>query len=326
MATADARAHAVERLRLADTNPRASAGQLERLPDGHPSSPRYAGESLPADKVRPLTDSEHAEHVADVKTRLSTARAARLATDFRHTIDPRQEIWSAERRTIHDQIVRERYAAARQVPSERWAIVAGGLPGAGKTTVLRDYAGIEQARYLVINPDLIKADLATRGLIPLVNGLTPMEAAELVHEESSHLAKRLARMAQADGRNVIWDITLSEADSASRRVESLRSGGYTLVTGLFVAAGVEICIERADARYRQGHDAYRAGSGLGGRFVAEEMIRVQADATWGSRNRANFELLKQRFDAWSVYDNSGRMPVLDAQHGPVRATVQRFAQ
>ncbi len=326
MAASDARAHAVERLRPADAGARASSFSLERLPDGHPSSPRYTEVPGPADRVRPLTDPEHAEHVADVTARLASARAGRLATEFRYTIDPRQEVWSADRRSLHDQIVRDRYAEADKVPCERRAIVAGGLPGAGKTTVLRDHAGIDLSRYLVIDPDRIKAELAARGLIPQIDGLTPMEAAELVHEESSHISKRLARMAQADGRNVIWDITLSRADSASGRVESLRSGGYTLVTGLFVAAGVEVSIERADARYRQGHDSYRAGSGLGGRFVAGEMIRAQADATWGSCNRANFELLKQRFDAWSVYDNSGRLPVLAAEHRVVRDAMRRVAE
>jgi predicted ABC-type ATPase len=224
---------------------------------------------------------------------------------------------------LHDQIINDRYAAECHVPCERRAIVAGGLPGAGKTTVLRDYAGIDLSGYLVINPDRIKAEFAARGLIPAVDGLTPMEAAELVHEESSHIAKRIARIAQAEGRNVIWDVTLSKAESASRRIESLRSGGYDVVAGLFVAVSVDVSVERADARYREGHDAYRAGIGLGGRFVAEEMIRAQAEPTWGSRNRANFERVKQHFDSWSIYDNSAGAPVLAAHHPYANDAVRR---
>jgi predicted ABC-type ATPase len=83
--------------------------------------------------------------------------------------------------------------------------------------------------------------------------------------------------------------------------------------GLFVDSTVNLSVKRADARYRDGHHAYRAGVGLGGRFVAEEVIRAQADSAWGSRNRANFEALKRRFDAWSIYDNSGPVPILVAQ-------------
>jgi len=310
---ADVRANTVDRLRAGDAGAGRGLDKLAKLPDGHPSSPRYAEVFRAGDQVRPLTDAEHAEHVAEVQARLAGARETRLATQFRHTIDPGREVWSGQRRMLHDQIINDCHAAARRVPCQRRAIVAGGLPGAGKTTVLGDYSGIDVSQYLVINPDCIKAELATRGLIPGVDGLTPMEAVELVHEESSHIAKRLARKAAAEGRNVIWDITLSKAESASRRIESLRCGGYTVVAGLFVDSPVDISASRADARYRDGHDAYRAGVGLGGRFVAEEVIRAQADSAWGSRNRANFEALKLRFDSWSIYDNSGQEPVLVAR-------------
>ena len=302
--------------------------RLDQLPHGHPSSPRYLdGAQQPdcrgdssvrqeADRVRPLTDAEHIRHVADVKVRLANARKAGLATEFQHTIDPDHEIWSKARRVLHDQIVSDRYGAASGVPCERRAVVAGGLPGGGKTTVLREYAGIDLAQYLVINPDEIKEDMAARGLIPAVDGLTPMESADLVHEESSHVAKRLARRAQADGKNVIWDFTLAKADSAERRVESLRAAGYAQVDAVFVDISIEVSIRRADSRHRDGHDAYRAGIGHGGRFVGAEMIRALANETWGSRNRANFEEIKHCFDAWSIYDNSadGRAPILSASH------------
>jgi predicted ABC-type ATPase len=314
--TVDLRANTVDRPRNFDTPAGAGFDKLTKLPAGHPSSPGYLDALCPTDQVRALTDAEHAEHVADVKARLAKAREARLATQFRHTIDPGQEIWSMGRRVLHDEIVNASYAAGSHVPCQRRAVVVGGLPGAGKTSVLEGCAEIDASQYLMINPDRIKAELGARGLIPLIDGLAPMEAAELVHEESSHIAKRLARMAQAEGRNVIWDITLSKAESASRRIESLRNGGYAVVAGLFVDSPVNVSVERADARYREDHDAYRAGIGLGGRFVAEEVIRAQADSTWGSRNRANFESLKRLFDSWSIYDNSGWTPVLVAQDHP----------
>src|SRR6202008_3630101 len=104
--------------------------------------------------------AEHAQHVADVKVRLASARLTGLATEFQHTIDPDHEVWSRARRVMHDQLVADRYTAATAVPCERKAILAGGLPGGGKTTVLRGYAGIDLAQYLVINPDSIKEDMA----------------------------------------------------------------------------------------------------------------------------------------------------------------------
>ncbi len=320
MASADAKTELADaKAGLAERRPDAGAAalrwRLDQLPHGHPSSPRYPDAAGPeSDHARPLTDGEHARHVADVRVRLSDARRAGLATEFQHTIDPAQEIWSSARRVQHDQLVGDRYAAASGVPCERRAILAGGLPGGGKTTVLREYAGIDVEQYLVINPDAIKEDMARNGLIPVVDGLTPMESADLVHEESSHIAKRLARRAQADGKNVIWDFTLAKADSAAWRMESLRADGYAQVDAVFVDVAIGASVRRAEARYRHGHDLYRAGVGYGGRFVSEEMIRAQADETWGSLNRANFERLKPRFDSWSIYDNSidGRAPLRTA--------------
>jgi predicted kinase len=298
--------------------------RLARLPDGHPSAAKYAdGARRPVpdqgfeadegpERIGPLTDAEHSEHVADVAARLRLARDAGLTTDRSHTIDPGREFWSADREVAHDQIVSDFYDRAKDVPCEFQAIVAGGLAGAGKTTVLREHAGIDPARYLVINPDAIKEELARRNLVPAVDGLSPMEASNLAHEESSHLAKRLALRAQAEGRNVIWDITMSSGASTGGRLDLLRAAGYTRIEGIFVDIPTDVSLRRADARHRAGHDDFRAGTGLGGRFVPEEMIAAQFDGEWGSKNRRNFEQVKHRFDAWSCFDNSvdGRTPIL----------------
>jgi predicted kinase len=293
--------------------------RLERLPAGHPSAPDYADRRDQADHARPFTDGEHAQHVADIKTRLEAARAAGLDTRSEHTIDQAHEFWSQDREAAHDVLLAELYVRASSVPCDHKAVVAGGLPGAGKTTVLREFAGMELSDYFMINPDAIKAAMARHGLVPDVAGLTPMEASELAHEESSHLARRLARIAQADGRNVVWDVTMSRADSAEQRIKELRADGYARVDGIFVDVPVEVAIERADARHREGHDAYRAGDGLGGRFSWREMIQAQADDKWGSVNRANFERVKDSFDAWARYDNSvDGAPLLVASSGQPR--------
>ena len=282
--------------------------RLERLPAGHPSAPDYANRRGAADQLRPLTDAEHADHVADVEARLDAARAAGLDTRSQNTIDQEHEFWSQDREAAHDVLLAELYERASSVPCDHKAVIVGGLPGAGKTSVLLQLASIELSDYLVINPDGIKVEMARHGLVPEVAGLTPMEATALAHEESSHLAKRLARMAQADGRNVIWDVTMSRADSTERRITDLRGGGYTHIDGVFVDAPVDVAIKRADARHREGHDAYRAGEGLGGRFSSPDMIRAQADDRWGSVNRANFERVRESFDAWARYENPADGP------------------
>lgn len=290
--------------------------RLERLAAGHPSSPDYADRSGRADgspdQVRPLTDAEHAEHVAEVEIRLEDARAARLDTRILHTIDEEHRIWSDERDAEHEAIIEDLYARSSAVPCEGKAILAGGLPGAGKTTVLTEFARIDLSQYLVINPDIIKEDMARRGMIPTIDGLSPMETSDLVHEEASHIAKRLANRAEADSRNVIWDFTMSKTSSIAERVTSLRDAGYVRVEGIFVDIPVDVSARRADTRHREGHDEFRRGLGFGGRYIAEATILKHADSEWGSGNRKNFEELKAVFDGWSRFDNSvdARAPVL----------------
>lgn len=321
--------------------------RLSRLPPGHPSSPYETdgtarapfsrpdssdadregqraslrpvgdradsppGEGGPADGISPLTDAEWREHVSDVRDGLAGAAAEGQVTQSRFTIDKAGKIWSAERDAVHDSIIEDICSRAESIPCERQAIIAGGLGGAGKSTVLGQHAGIDLTRYLTINPDDVKEEMARRGLIPDVAGLSPMEASDLVHEESSHIAKRIARRAIAEGRNVVWDITMSRPDTTEERIDNLHDSGYS-VTGIFVDIGVETSVRRAESRHRIGHEEYRAGIGTGGRYVPPEVIRAQADDDWGSKNRKTFEAVRHRFDQWSRYDNSvdGRAPVL----------------
>jgi predicted kinase len=314
--------------------------RLERLPPGHPSSPYEAdgsrrqpiprlrdldnytsgrdaeapaeatGPEAPADEEqaidrgRPFTDAEWADHRDEVDNRLTESRATELSSDYLYTNDPDRRSWTQDRSNKQNQIINEIYDSAAHVPNGYQAIVAGGLTAAGKTTVLRDYAGIDRSQYLTINPDDIKEKLAERGLIPSIDGLSPMEASDLVHEESSYIARQLATRAQADGKNLIWDITMSSRASAERRIDDLRAAAYEHIEGIFVDIPVEVSASRADARHRDGEDDYRTGVGLGGRYIPPDVIFAQSDTTWGSKNRRTFEELKPEFNRWVVYDNS----------------------
>src|SRR6185437_10220569 len=114
-----------------------------------------------------------------------------------------------------------------------------------KTTILENHSNVDRSNYLTINPDEFKEELARRGLVPEVSGLSPMEASSLVHEESSHIARMLAGRALADGKNVIWDVTLSTPKSAAHRVEELRAAGYQDIQGIFVDIPIETSVIRA---------------------------------------------------------------------------------
>lgn len=295
-------------------------GRLKDLPPGHPSSPWEEDGSLrpPAPRLAnlerpdpPLTDAAYAAHVREVVKGLNDAASDHLTNEDQQTVNGNREHWTAERNKMHADIVAEAYYLAANVPCDGQAIIAGGLGGAGKTTVLERYAGIDLSQYVMINPDNFKEKLAERGLTKEIPGLSPMETTTLAHEESSDIARRLALRAMADGRNLIWDITLS-SERSSDRVGELRSAGYKHIQGIFVDIPIETSIARSEARHRNGHDRYLAGDGLGGRYVPPEVIRKQRDEDFGTKNRKTFEMIKDRFDDWAIYDNSvdGRPPVL----------------
>ncbi len=295
--------------------------RAENLAPGHPSSPRNedgsrrAPEKAPADFELPetrLSDADYATHVKEVVERLDQARADGLSTHLLHTVNPDHDIWSDERTIKHDEIIMEIYAAAADVPCERQAVIAGGLGGAGKTTVLDQHAGIDRAKYLTINPDQFKEKLAERGLLPQIPVLSSMEASSLAHKESSYLARRLALRAIADGKNIIWDITMSSTETTAGRIGEMREAGYRRIDAIFVDIPIETSVARAETRHRDGHDRYLAGQGLGGRYVPPDIIRSQADPEYGSINRRAFEELKDQLDEWTMYDNSvdKRDPIL----------------
>jgi predicted ABC-type ATPase len=269
------------------------------------------GAERAASRLEPLNDVEYAEHRDEIGKKIAQALEKGRTTDSLHTIDGRGKVWTLERDKLHADIVDSLYNEAAHVSNGGHAVIAGGLGGAGKSTVLANFAGIDQSQYLAINPDDIKEELARRGAIPVVEGLSPMEASALVHEESSHIAKRLAQRAYDDGKNIIWDITMAKSSSVEGRIQDLRSADYE-IEAIFVDIPVEKSVERALARHRHGHEDYRNGEGFGGRYVPPNVIRENFDSTHGSENRRVFEELKSEFDRWVVYDNSvdGRDPIL----------------
>jgi predicted ABC-type ATPase len=246
------------------------------------------------------------------EARIDEAEKRGLETDAAHMVDRQRKIWTAERNDLHDEIIESLYGKGADVPREGKAVIIGGLGGAGKTTVLERFAGFDLSRYIMINPDRIKEDLAERGLIPPVEGLSPMERSPLVHEESGHVARRLADRAYGDRKNVIWDITMSSRESVEERINDLRAAGYQEIVGIFVNIPVEKSVERALARHREGLERYRNDEGLGGRYVPPDVIRRQQTPDGGTVNRKAFEEVKHLFDRWQIYDNSvdGRGPVL----------------
>jgi Zeta toxin len=183
-------------------------------------------------------------------------------------------IWSADRSRRQGHIVDGLYRPAAGLPGERKAVLAGGLRGADKGAALNQ-AGVDRARYLTISVDGVLAELARRSLIPVVAGLAPLEAAELVHAEAQHVAKRLAARAMAAGTNVLLDVTAASWPSVRSWLHVADLAAYTLDVVIAEVSEAE-AVRWADAEHHRAQEAYRRGRGDGGRYVRPEAIRAAA--------------------------------------------------
>lgn len=263
-----------------------------------------------ANDIEDDVESERAyqAHIKNIEASVAKALKEGEATDNQFTLNGDGRTWDPERAKLHKQIVDELYLDAQSVPRDGKGLIAGGLGGAGKSTVLGKSLGIGKNDYFTVNPDDIKTKMADLDMIPKIGNLSPMEASPLVHEESSHIANMLAQKAYAERRNMIWDITMSSRGSVEKRVTDMRAKGYTQVDAVFVDIPVETSVTRALERHRRGMEAYDAGEGTGGRYVPPALIRANSSSKASSANREVFDELRDSFNDWSLFDNSGTAP------------------
>lgn len=284
-----------------------------RIPGGHHGGGRFV---TAADTVGTMDTEAYVRHTQHVAQALDAAKRAGLDTRDLHQDQYGQ--WTPHRRQQHTQVADELWAGAAHgatAKTEGKVVMAGGLSGAGKSTVLERHLGIDKADYVEINPDIVKEHMAARGMIPSVPGLSPMEASSLAHEEAGHVADMLIDRARHEGKNLLYDITMS--GSSRRWVEdelaAARRRGYHDARGVFVDIPIATSVARTLQRHRDGHEAYQAGHGHGGRWVPSGVIKRNASTQWPSANRGVFEQVKHRFDGWQLWDNAGRQPQRLAQ-------------
>lgn len=280
------------------------------------------------DRVHKALNSRYEAHVARIDSILNDPAAHGLTpSDKEHGLDTYTDEhgnervrFTKERARIQKQIVQTvlRREKRRGAKAERKALFLGGLPGAGKTTSLGKVDGLNERDYVTINPDIFKEELAKRGLVPKVSGMSPMEASALNHEESSNMALMLAEAARAQGLNIIWDITMNKASSVQKRLAPLREAGYT-ANSMFVDIRHEQSLDRVKARHRKGWAARLGdptGRHLGQRYVPSGHVAGSKSKRGStSANRDAFEEVKHLFDSHRLYNNQAGSMSLVGSHG-----------
>lgn len=222
--------------------------------------------------------------------------------------------YTMERHLAQQEIIEDVLKAHDKVPREGKAVLSGGMGGAGKTTVLTRYLGMDTSQYITINPDDIKEIMAERGMIPTLRGLTPMECSTLAHQEASYISSLIMKRAIAEKRNIILDGTMASMKSMRRRTGQLRDGGYHM-SAVFVDITPETSQKRATSRYQRGMSKYTTSrEGHGGRILPASVNQgnTPEDPTrFRSRSAENLAALYEDGTIPStpvVYNNDGDAP------------------
>lgn len=206
--------------------------------------------------------------------------------------DPETGEWQPEREALHQRIVRQIMDEAGEPPKREGgtkpiAWITGGLPGAGKTSVM-DARGeeISGEGTVRIDSDRIKA------MLPEYEGWN----AALLHEESSHIVGELMRRTREGGYNFIYDATLKTTASAEALINEVKNAGYS-ANVIYVDIPMAMAIERSAERFMNG-----------GRYVSPMYV-----ATHDSKNIRTLSQLRDDVDYWEHWDNSqprGQQPTL----------------
>jgi len=207
--------------------------------------------------------------------------------------DPETGEWTPERQALHDQIINDILEPGRPAPAgiEPEAVIMGGLPGSGKSSVLAERAGGGQFDgYVHIDADVIK------GMLPEYEGWN----AALLHDESSAIADEVVRRSIRNHMPIMYDATLRTTRNAAAVVDALESVGYNTRL-IYVDIPIEESMRRVLSRFASGT----------GRYVSPFYV-----ATHDGRNLLSLEALKGQVDAWEHWDNGqprGQSPRLVAQ-------------
>jgi predicted ABC-type ATPase len=214
-----------------------------------------------------------------------------------HQVAPGQ--YTPERSQLHAQIAADFLSRAKPVPAHQKpvALVMMGGPGSGKSSATK---GMDLSDFVPVDPDGIKAELPEYQ--QAVQGRA-LNAARMVHEESSDVAKMIREAALAQRKNVLLDGVGADYDKMSHRIEDLKSKGYHVRL-------VSVHLPAQEGKRRAAERALNNG-----RWVPMEFAE-QAYNTIPN----NFARLQEQAHDAAAYDNNvqpGTPPLLmfNKQHG-----------
>lgn len=197
--------------------------------------------------------------------------------------DPKTGDYTAARKELHQKILDEMLAQGTSAPpGERpRALMTGGFPGAGKSSMLKSDAMRPLMEGVVLlDSDEIKAKLAKADGVQKLGALS-----ESYHEESGDVLQKVFSQALEQRKNIVIDGTLKGQDKAIRMAKDLERIGYRTAAA-YADLPMKKAMVRAVERFARG-----------GRFVDPAYI-----ASHDHKNIQTFGALKGIVDEWHHYD------------------------
>jgi len=223
--------------------------------------------------------------------------------------------YSDKRKKQQEEIIEEFMVQSNIAKNNGEIIFSGGLAGAGKSTIIKNYVEIDQKDYVSLSADDIKEIMAEKGMVPEVKGLTPMEASALIHEESLDLTDKIFEKLVSQRSNIIMDMTMNKAWSVTEKTEDIKHRGYNNIKAIFIDVDPKTSVKRAGQRYASGLNDYATnGKGLGGRYLPSSIIESQATqpgSKYRSKNAENIAQLTKMgvfTEKPLIFDNEGSQP------------------
>jgi predicted ABC-type ATPase len=294
-----------------------SGSRRPRVQFGPDGLPVVASHARPGDDPGTSGDFD-----VDVK-RISRLQKAYMADRMDTTsVFSRGGRWTPEREKAQQEII-DHFLNQPGVKKGQKILVLGGLPGAGKTTVLNSpegqaVLGVDLSEYVTVNADEVKAEMIRRGMVPDYPGLSADESATMYHAESFEIAHSLMRQAAKRKLNFAYDTTLKTAGQLGF---ATGAGSRTQpppweTTMLFVDVPLSVAKQRAKQRYLDG-----------GRYLPLEYVENLRSSSrrHQSRPAENFDTVKGSVDRWVMVDNTGTDPVVVDQGGRKRRSSSRPA-
>lgn len=156
--------------------------------------------------------------------------------------------WHASRTILHNQIT-EKYLNGNFDTSDT-VYMLGGAPANGKSTLIDSGLLPHPKRGLTVDPDRVKSMIPEyQNILKSGKKNLIVEAANFVHEESSHIGKKIQRTALQRNISLIIDgVNDGDFDKLVEKVEGIRKISGKKVRADYVSLDSELSLKLAQAR------------------------------------------------------------------------------